>query len=85
MNFSKKEYRYCISETTDSNGDVYTLYMELTPDKCIDYAQIRIFSTFSGNNNPDEQDTKWKTTLEKKCLKSLAQHLTSFNLATLEW
>ena len=78
-------FQYCISDTVESNGNSCKLFVEFKQDSIEDYVQLRIFSTYSGNKNPDEQNTRFKTTLKKESLNRLSQYITQFFIAIQKW
>lgn len=73
-----KNHVECISETITRENDVYRLFVEIKQDKIPELVQLRFFSTFSAASKPEQEQTKWRTTVDKTVLKSLADVLSKY-------
>ena len=70
-----KNHVECISETITHGDDVYRLFVEIKQDKIPELVELRFFSTFSAASKPEQEQTKWRTTVNKDVLKNLLTFL----------
>lgn len=69
-----------INEATDRSGYSYKLFLEVSRSNLDNHFDIRFFSTYSGSSNPENEQTKWMTTLPKESFVELVKCLTDFVL-----
>lgn len=55
--------KYILNEVIDGQNQSYRLYVDIDKSSLKDHYDIRFFSKFSGANDPESEQTKWKTTL----------------------
>ena len=68
-----------INENTDIHGNVYRLWLDLKKSSLKDYVDVEFYSTYSCAKNPENKQTKWKTTLPKVAYKNLMVEFTTFH------
>lgn len=73
-----KTYVELISETVTRENDIYRLFVEVKQDKIPELVQLRFFSTFSAASRPKQEQTKWRTTVDKSVLKTLVSALSNY-------
>ena len=65
-----------LNRVIDGQNQSYELFLELKPSSLPEHFDIRFFSKFSGANDPDSEQTKWKTTLPRDAIINLANYIT---------
>lgn len=67
-----------INENIDTHGNVYRLWVELKNSSLKDHVDVEFYSTYTGSKNPDNKQTKWKTTLPRGAFISLMAEFNDF-------
>lgn len=67
-----------INENTDIHGNVYRLWLDLKKSSLKDYVDVEFYSTYSGAKNPENKQTKWKTTITKEAIRNLMVEFNDF-------
>lgn len=60
-----------LNKVVDGKDRIYELFLELNPSSLENYFDIRFYSKFSESNNPEGEQTKWKTTIPRASLETL--------------
>jgi hypothetical protein len=60
-----------LTNILQSNSGEYSLWVEVKPSNLENYFDIRFFSKYTRSNDPDKEQTRWKTTLTKDAIQNL--------------
>ena len=57
-----------INSVIDRHGHTYTLSVEIKKSSLKNFYDIRMYSRYSGANDPLAEQTKWKTTIPREAV-----------------
>lgn len=78
LQFLGDNMNYLINEVIDRHDKSYKLFLELTDSGSVGYVDIRFYSTYSGANNPEAEQTKLRTTLPLESVFTIKDSLSTF-------